>query len=265
MSRSLSSSLIKGIEYMSLPFQYPRRFFPLLGKIFADRTLVHELPRLSPYRDWFRQAGIRTVIDVGGFVGSFAYAIRTMLPDAQIYSFEPLDENYHLLVKNLCPFGNFQAFQTALGDQSGTVDFFKNDFTASSSILEMADLHRRLFPLTRNQVRVTVPLARLDDYLDRMDLHAPVLMKLDVQGYEAAVLRGAERTLRQVDYIVTEVSFRELYASQPLFDEIHALLVAQGFRYAGSLDSMFSPADGSILQADALFIRNPETDDASHR
>jgi FkbM family methyltransferase len=255
MSKSFSDLLIKGIEYFALPFQYPDRFFPLLGKLFTNRTLIHELPRLTPHRRWVQGAGIRTVIDVGGFVGSFAYAARTILPEVQIYSFEPLDENYRLLVKNLSPFGNFQAFQIALGDQAGTVDFFKNDFTASSSVLEMADLHRRLFPRTRNQVRVTVPLARLDDYLDRMELHPPVLMKLDVQGYEANVLRGAERVLQQVEYLVTEVSFAELYAGQLLFDEIHALLARQGFRYAGDLDSMLSPQDGSILQADALFIR----------
>ena len=255
MSKSFSDLLIKGIEYFALPFQYPRRFFPLLGKLFTNRSLVHELPRFAPHRRWLQNAEIHTIIDVGGYIGSFAYAMRSILPEVQIYSFEPLDENYQALVKNLSPFGNFQAFQTALGERSGTVDFFKNDFTASSSVLEMADLHRRLFPRTRNQIRVTVPLARLDDYLDQMSLHPPVLMKLDVQGYEANVLRGAMNVLQQVDYLVTEVSFVELYAGQPLFSEIHALLTAQGFRYAGDLDSMLSPVDGSILQADSLFIR----------
>jgi FkbM family methyltransferase len=255
MPRSFSSLLIKGIEYFSLPFQYPRQFLPLLGRIFTGRTLLHELPRMTPHRAWLQKAGIRTVIDVGGFVGSFAYAVGAILPEAQIYSFEPLDGNYRQMIKNLSPRGRFQAFQTALGDRKGTLGFFQDDFSASSSALEMADLHRRAFPKTGHQTRITVPLARLDDYLDRMDLHPPVLLKLDVQGYEAAVLRGAAQTLKQVDFLLTEVSFQELYAGQPLFDEIHALLAGQGFRYAGSFDSMLSPLDGSILQADALFIR----------
>jgi FkbM family methyltransferase len=255
MPRSLFYLMIRGIEYAALPFQYPRRFFQLLEKIFTNRPLIYGLPRLTPYRRWLQNAGIRTIIDVGGYIGSFAYAMRSILPEVQIYSFEPLEENYQALVKNLSPFGKIQAFRTALGEKSGTVDFFKNDFAASSSVLEMADLHRRLFPKTRNQIRVKVPLARLDDYMDQMSLHSPILMKLDVQGYEVNVLRGARNVLQQVDYLVTEVSFVELYAGQPLFDEIHALLAAQGFRYAGDLDSMLSPVDGSILQADALFIR----------
>lgn len=54
---------------------------------------------------------------------------------------------------------------------------------------------------------------------------------------------------------MTEVSFRELHADQPLFAEIRALLAGQGFQYLGSLDSMLSSPDGSILQVDALFVR----------
>jgi hypothetical protein len=157
MARALSGLLIKGIEYLSLPFQYPRRFAALTGKMLTNRTLVHELPRLTPYRDWLGSAGIRTVIDAGGVVGSFAYAIRTILPDVQIYSFKLLEENFDRLVKILSPLGHFQAFRIALGDHSGKIDFFRNDFAASSSVLEMADLHRQTFPQTTHQVKETIP------------------------------------------------------------------------------------------------------------
>ncbi|MEZ0395284.1 MAG: FkbM family methyltransferase [Anaerolineales bacterium] len=255
MSRSLSAWLIKGIEYASLPFQYRRHFWPLLTKLLTDRRLLHELPRLTPHRRWLQAMGIRTVIDVGAYIGSFAYAMRLILPQAQIYSFEPLETNYRTLMDNLAPLDRFRAFQTALGEKTGAIDFYQDDFSASSSALEMADLHRRAFPQTGRQVKVTVPLARLDDYLDQIDLQPPVLLKLDVQGYEAAVLRGAAKTLAQADYLLCELSFAELYAGQPLFDDLYALLAASGFRFAGSFDILLSPLDGSILQADGLFIR----------
>src|SRR5512136_2022791 len=206
MTRSLSSLLIKGIEYASLPFQYPAHFWTLSGKLLRDRTLVHELPRLTPHRRWLQAQGIRTIVDVGGFVGSFAYAMRTILPGAQIYSFEPLDGNYEKLVRNLAPLGRFQAFHTALGEQIGSIDFYRNEFSASSSALEMADLHRQAFPQTERQTKITVPVARLDDYLDRMTLQPPVLLKLDVQGYEAAVLRGAAQVLARADFLMCELS-----------------------------------------------------------
>ena len=256
MSRSFSATLVKGIEYLSLPFQYPHRFLPLLGKVLADRSLVHEMPRLAPQRTWFQKMGIRTVLDVGSYIGSFAYAIRNILPQAQIYSFEPLQENFTRLVKNLDPFGNFTAFNTAIGDRSGEIQFNRSGFSPSSSILEMYELHRQAFPKSAHTTLVTVPIARLDEFLGRMTLTPPVFLKIDVQGAEDSVLRGAEKILAQMDFIEIEVSYRPLYSGQVLFEGIQRMLSDYHFRFSGNLDSMLSPLDGSILQSDALFIRN---------
>jgi len=256
MPKSFSANLIKGIEYFSLPFQYPVRFLPLLAKLLTDRSLVHELPRLTPQRTWFQQVGIQTVMDVGSYVGSFAYAIRHILPQAQIYSFEPLQDNYTQLVKNLAPFGNFQAFNTAIGERAGEMEFHRSDFSPSSSALEMGELHRQAFPQTAHSTTLHVPVACLDDYLEKMVLTTPVFLKIDVQGYEDAVLKGANQVLKQVDFLEIEVSYQPLYSGQVLFDGIYQLLSLAGFHFAGNLDSMLSPLDGSILQSDALFIRN---------
>jgi FkbM family methyltransferase len=256
MPKSISSLLIKGIEYSSLPFQYPARFIPLLGKLLLDRTLVHEMPRLTPHRAWFQKMGIQTVLDVGSFVGSFAYAIRHILPQAQVYSFEPLQDNYARLLKNLSPLGHFQVFNTAIGDRNGELQFHRSDFSPSSSALEMGELHRQTFPQSAHSTSLTVPVARLDDYLDKMNLTPPVFLKIDVQGYEDAVLRGAGQVLEQVDFLEIEVSYQPLYSGQVLFDGIYRTLVDDSrFRFAGNLDSMISPLDGSILQSDALFIK----------
>jgi FkbM family methyltransferase len=256
MPKSFSATLIKGIEYFSLPLQYPRRFLPLLGKLLTDRSLLHEMPRLTPQRVWFQEMGIQTVLDVGSYVGSFAYAIRQILPEAHIYSFEPLQDNYARLVKNLTPFGNFQAFNSAIGEHAGELEFHRSDFSPSSSALEMGELHRQAFPQSAHSTTMRVPVARLDDFLDKVNLKPPVFLKIDVQGYEDAVLRGAGQVLKQVDFLEIEVSYQPLYSGQVLFEGIHHLLAQAGFRFAGNLDSMFSPLDGSILQSDALFIKN---------
>jgi FkbM family methyltransferase len=256
MPKPFSITLIKGIEYFSLPFQYPLRFLALLGKVLTQRSLVHEMPRLTPQRVWFQKMGIKTVLDVGSYIGSFAYAIRHILPDARIYSFEPLQDNYAQLVKNLTPFGNFQAFNTAIGEHTGEMEFHRSDFSPSSSVLEMGELHRQAFPQAAHSTALLVPIARLDDYLGKLSLTSPVFLKIDVQGYEDAVLRGAGQVLKQVDFLEIEVSYQPLYSGQVLFEGIHQLLTQAGFRFAGNLDSMLSPLDGSILQSDALFIRN---------
>ena len=88
-----------------------------------------------------------------------------------------------------------------------------------------------------------------------MEIIHPVLLKMDVQGYEDKVINGAKQLLNDVDYIITEVSFRSLYKDQPLFGDIYDLLSSLGFQHGGNFETLLSPKDGSILQADALFYR----------
>jgi FkbM family methyltransferase len=253
---SFFGKLNKAIQYIAIPFQYPHHLPSLLAKVLSNRSLLHEMPRLTPQRSWFQQMGIKTIVDVGSYIGSFAFAMRQILPQAQIYSFEPLLENYNQLVRNLSPWGHFQAFNTAIGSSSGEMQFHRSDFSPSSSALEMAELHRQAFPKTAHSTCITVPVARLDDFLDRMSLLPPVFLKIDVQGFEDAVLQGAGRILEQVDLIEIEVSYQPLYTGQVLFEGVHQMLTEAHFHFAGNLDSMASPLDGSILQSDALFIRD---------
>ena len=81
------------------------------------------------------------------------------------------------------------------------------------------------------------------------------MIKIDVQGYEDKVIGGAVETISKAKAIIVEVSFRELYEGQPLFEKIFGLLSEKGFSYFGNLYQLLSPVDGAPLQADALFVR----------
>jgi hypothetical protein len=58
-----------------------------------------------------------------------------------------------------------------------------------------------------------------------------------------------------VDYVLVEVSFRPLYEGQATFHRVYEILLGSGFSYAGSMDQLLSPVDDTVLQADALFLR----------
>ena len=47
-------------------------------------------------------------------------------------------------------------------------------------------------------------------------IETPVLLKVDVQGFEKSVFAGGKKTLKKTDIIISEVSFRQLYKDQPL-------------------------------------------------
>lgn len=124
----------------------------------------------------------------------------------------------------------------------------------SSSLLPISAVQADLFPGTAEKGRAEIRVERGDDVLAAVDLPRPLMVKLDVQGFELSALRGLTQTLARADYVYAEISFVELYQGQPLADEIIAWLRENHFRLAGIYNLTLSP-EGISVQADALFSR----------
>jgi hypothetical protein len=99
-------------------------------------------------------------------------------------------------------------------------------------------------------------MSTLDEQLASTVLQGSVLLKLDVQGYEAQVLEGAANTLARVDYVLLESSFRPLYDGENTFLELLRMLATRGFEFSHPLGWLEDPHTDEILQMDALFIRS---------
>jgi len=99
-----------------------------------------------------------------------------------------------------------------------------------------------------------VQLQKLDSFKFGEKLKKPVLLKLDVQGFEKHVINGGKQFLKNVDYILIEVSFVRMYDGEPLFDEIHQLLHELGFAIHSPV-GLFTAKDEKILQMDMLYKR----------
>jgi len=204
---------------------------------------------------WLSSRDINTVIDVGAHVGEFASTIHRILPAAAIVSFEPLEGSFRQLKANMKDVPNFKAFNCACGSNNASVDMYRNEFTPSSSLLHMAQLHKSAFTFTERETVEVVEVRRLDDVALDIDLKEDILIKIDVQGYEREVIRGGENLVSRAKMLIVETSFRTLYEGQPLFDEIYSLLRRMGFKYIGNWNQLLSPVDGSVLQADAIFAK----------
>ena len=205
---------------------------------------------------WLESFDIKTVIDVGANIGQFAIDVRKLYHDADIYSFEPLPEPYSELLVNTKLFSKFNPYNFALGDYEGTTKMYSNEFSQSSSMLEMADSHKQAFPHTKNACSITVNIQTLDATVSELQLDADILLKIDVQGSEKQVLDGAKDTLNKVKIIIIETSYISLYKDQSLFGDIHNYLAELGFRFHGNLGQLLHPTDGSILQGDSIFINH---------
>jgi FkbM family methyltransferase len=209
---------------------------------------------------WLTSLGINTIIDVGAHTGEFALMIHEIIPQAAIYSFEPLEDAYRQLELNIKSIPQGKAFHCALGERNGEAQIYKNEFSDSSSLLKMAELHKEAFPFTARSTLETIKVRRLDEMVAGIALSDPIMIKIDTQGYEDRVVAGGEQLIARAKLLIVEVSFQKLYEGQPLFAEIYELFRRKGFRYMGNFDmgnlpQLKNPADGSVLQANAVFLK----------
>ncbi len=199
----------------------------------------------------------RTVLDVGAEFGRFAVASGLVFPGCRVFCFEPLATSFARLARSLVLRDNMTPFPFALGDQDGSVTIHRSQNPGSSSLLPMKELHTRQFPGTREVGREVVEVRRLDDLVASGDvvMEPPVILKIDVQGFEDRVLAGAKTALQTVDVIIVEMSLVPLYEGQMLFPEVRTQLEASGFSYAGEFDEIRSAVTGEVCQVDGFFIR----------
>jgi FkbM family methyltransferase len=198
-----------------------------------------------------------TVLDVGANKGQFSRAAAVLFPGARIFAFEPLETVAAEWRVNLADVPTASIEVCAVGSETGTVTFHPHAYSLSSSVLPLADGAGAEGGGGAGELApVEVPVRRLDDVVAPADLAGPVLCKLDVQGYELEVLRGATDTLRHVDALVVELAFEQHYAGQPLFSEVLDELTARGFRLDVPIDVRRDEA-GTVVEMDGLFLPAP--------
>jgi FkbM family methyltransferase len=212
-------------------------------------------PNYKPEDHWLVKSGIKTVLDVGAHMGEFAQRIRAILPNADLVCFEPLREPFLVLSQRFAGQPNFMAVQCALGEKAAQCEIHHNEYAPSSSLLPMTDLHKRSFTFAVKEEAEIIEVRRLSDVARELNLRDPLLLKLDVQGFEDKVIIGGEDVVARAKIIIIEVSFLPLYEGGPLFDDVYQILKTRGFTYNGNFDQLLSPEDGRPLQADAIFCR----------
>jgi FkbM family methyltransferase len=204
---------------------------------------------------WFKSLGIDTVLDIGANTGQFTRTILALLPNANIYSFEPLPDCFEQLQEFASKHENIKVFNTGIGDESGVISFEQNEYSPSSSFLKINDTHKQAFTFTEMSNSVDVKIERLDDITQSLNLGKSLFIKIDVQGYEDKVLKGGSETIKKAKVVIVETSFVPLYESQPLFDDVYCVFKEWGFSYFGMNDQLSDPNTGQILQGDAIFTK----------
>jgi FkbM family methyltransferase len=240
----------------SLMLKAPERYLPLLQHIQDHGEPTYRFkPREADKYKWIQDLDVRTVLDVGAAGGESVDFFHGLFPAAHIVSFEPLVDAYRRLESRKATVPKLTTFNVALGATCEQKAMNRSEFSPSSSLLKMQQVHKDAFPFTAGESSEMVEVRTLDSVVGDIAFDDPVLLKIDVQGFEEQVLMGARETLKRVTLLIIELSFVELYAGSPSFDRIYKLLTETGFVYLGSWHQLHNPKDGRVLQQNAIFTR----------
>jgi FkbM family methyltransferase len=202
-----------------------------------------------------------TVFDVGANVGQSIVDFKALLPSSVLHSFEPGPEAFRQLEATTLGLENVRLVNVAVGSVPGTQTLIENSDSDMSSFLRPA----KAAWAPRSIVRETeVTVTTLDDYCRDAHVNRIDLLKIDTQGYELEVLRGATRLMadKHIGLIFLEVTFADLYEGLPPFDVLYRFLLDHGFRLVALYNFGMEPSFVAGW-CDALFALARETDDVA--
>lgn len=193
------------------------------------------------------------LLDVGANRGQFSLMARQVHPRLPIQAFEPLPAEAAVYRRIFDGQAGVTLHPVALGDASSTAALHVSRRADSSSLLPIGEMQTTLFPHTEEIGTHLVRVVRLDSMPEQWQAARRALLKIDVQGFELNVLRGAGQALEHCANVYVECSEVALYTGQALYPDIAAFLAKEGFSLTRRANEQW--ADGRLIQADYLFSR----------
>lgn len=190
----------------------------------------------------------KTCIDVGAYHGEWARLFRAVYPESRVLMIEAQDGKKPRLDDAVNESPHHLAYEIALlGASDGQEVEFVEMETGSSVFEESSPYGRR---------REVKKLTTLDTVLVKHpDFQQAQALKLDTQGYELEVMKGAASLLRTVEVVLLEVSLLPVNKGAPPFSEVISFMSSRGLKIF-DFCSQIRRKDGVLWQTDLLFVRD---------
>jgi FkbM family methyltransferase len=190
------------------------------------------------------------IFDVGANVGQKSLYMLKLWPNADIHAFEPVSKTFQALRKNVAKRPQIHPWNIALSDSIGAAEIFLDtQYSELSSLNKPGGATSEMIQLT------TLAAFTKDHELDHVDL-----LKIDTEGHEESVLRGAGAMFETnpPSICVIEAGFNGAKPFVPA-DTLVKWFGDHGYRFAGSYDHGLNSKGRFLERADLLFIFGRET------
>jgi FkbM family methyltransferase len=194
---------------------------------------------LNPYYDMVRFLGRDrsiVVLDVGANVGLTVKNFHRDFPNSTIHAFEPSPRTYRELTNNTAKLEAVQTWNFGLGSQAARLKLLENSRSGRSSILETG-----VDGWGTVQAQTEVEIRTLDDFCAEHGIEKVDILKVDTEGYDLEVLKGAQRLLNEnrIGMVYCEIFFMEIYRGMPPFDEMYRYLIDRRFALVNFYHTLF--------------------------
>jgi len=217
ISLTQSNTFLVTDKYTSIEICYKKRFEYYLQNI--DTRLNHLI--FEYMLDKINFINNDVVIDCGANIGELYHSIQQLSKkniNINYYGFEPVKLDFEVLLRNT---PNLIPKPLALSSESISKNFYLNPSTADSS-----------FEKKRNLKELKVECATIDDYFKNID--SIKLLKLEAEGFEFDVLKGAQKSLSKIKFITADLGFELQGNTVSSFEEVDRFLSKNNFKRLSS-------------------------------
>jgi FkbM family methyltransferase len=201
---------------------------------------------------------IDLVFDIGANKGQYATGIIDAGYANAIVSFEPLSSAYGSIEAESKKYEKWMvAPRCAIGSKKEEIEINISANSVSSTLLNMLDSHYQGAPDSKIIGKEKVQVYPLDEIGKKYsDAAKNIFLKIDVQGFEQEVLKGAQTIINKAKGIEMEISLVPLYENQNwLLPQVLEYMEQKGFQLTSIVPAFTDTATGVVLQCNGIFFR----------
>jgi FkbM family methyltransferase len=185
----------------------------------SDMTVIYEIVLKRGFNSEYylpKRVNPKIILDIGANIGATTIYYANRFPDAKIYSFEPLLENYKILEKNTSNIENVSVFNYGLGKNDGFFDIYLTDDEENfgGATMNNSGMHEKE-SIEKCEVR------SIDTVLKELDISSIDLIKIDTEGAEFDILMNIPHgVIQQTKWITGELHGNKDFALLHYIDDL---------------------------------------------